>query len=620
MKYRLGDICTITKGATGIMKAIPGPYTMIALGETDKTHIEYQFDTKAVIIPLVSSTGHGHASMKRVKYCEGKFALGNILCAVIPNDESFVLAKYLHIYLHWNREELLVSQMKGMANVSLPMNRIADVMVTVPSIEKQKEIVELEKQLVEKEIEADKLFADQLTQLENLNQAILQEAVQGKLVPQDPKDEPASELLKRIKAEKAKSGKKEKPLPPIKPEEIPFEIPENWVWCRLGEITNYGSSPKAEPTDLKNDTWVLDLEDIEKTTSNLLCKIRFNERNSLSTKSVFKTGDVLYSKLRPYLDKVIVADEDGVCTTEILPLKCFADLNPSYLKYALKRADFLKYVNSKTKGMKMPRLGTKEGEMALIPLPPLSEQKRIVAEIEKQLVKTKQLKVHIIANQQATEQLLKALLHQAFEVGKMVIAKPKGKVIELKPTNVDYYRRTVLAAEIVWQLHREPTLGHLKLQKLIYLCQKSADMQLPTNFLRQAMGPYDNRLMRSIDKQLKEKKWFEYKKEQVFKYQPLEKVGQHHNNYIKYFSAESDSIQFIIDKFKTIKSDIVEIVATLYACMDNMLNENVIFSEALLIQRFYEWSEEKKKFSEKEVERVFSRMKDTGIVPKGYNF
>ena len=89
----------------------------------------------------------------------------------------------------------------------------------------------------------------QLTQLENLNQAILQEAVQGKLVPQNPADEPASELLKRIKAEKAKSGKKEKSLPPIKPEEIPFEIPESWVWCRLGEITNYGSSPKAEPSD-----------------------------------------------------------------------------------------------------------------------------------------------------------------------------------------------------------------------------------------------------------------------------------------------------------------------------------------------------------------------------------
>lgn len=277
---------------------------------------------------------------------------------------------------------------------------------------------EIEKALGEydKARKVEELLSEQLAQIENLNQAILQEAVQGKLVKQDKKDEPASELLKHIKAEKAKSGKKEKPLQPIKPEEIPFEIPDNWVWCRLGEITDYGSSPKAEPSDLHNNTWVLDLEDIEKTTSNLLSKIRFNQRNSLSTKSVFKTGDVLYSKLRPYLDKVIVADENGVCTTEILPLKCYASLNPHYFRYTLKRTDFLMYVNSKTKGMKMPRLGTKEGQMAIIPLAPLSEQKRIVAEIEKQLDKTKQLKEHIIASQEATEQLLKALLHQAFEV------------------------------------------------------------------------------------------------------------------------------------------------------------------------------------------------------------
>lgn len=459
----------------------------------------------------------------------------------------------------------------------------------------------------------------QLIQLENLNQAILQEAVQGKLVPQNPADEPASELLKRIKAEKEKSGKKEKSLPPIKLEEIPFEIPESWVWCRLGEITNYGSSPKAEPSDLKNNTWVLDLEDIEKTTSNLRCKIRFDERNSLSTKSVFKVGDVLYSKLRPYLDKVIVADEEGVCTTEILPLKCFAELNPYFLKYTLKRSDFLLYVNSKTKGMKMPRLGTNEGQLALIPLAPCQEQPRIVAEIEKQLAKTKQLKEHIIANQHATEQLLKALLHEAFEVSEIKEAKTEekeSKVIEFKPTNVDYYKRTVLAAEIVWQLHKEPTLGHLKLQKLIYLCQKSAQMQLPTNFLRQAMGPYDPKLMRSIDKQLKEKHWFEYHEGELYKYQPLEKAGQHHADFEKYFSAEQASIQFILDTFKTVKSDFVEIVSTLYACLENLKAENVILSEGLLLQRFYEWSDEKAKFNENEVRKVYKRMLELGIVPQ----
>lgn len=338
---------------------------------------------------------------------------------------------FLHSFAYWSQIVNLnernfrpKANAENLKSLILPdcERRIQDEAVRISQGERIKGYEDLYSEIEKAASEYDKtqqvenLLSNQLTQLENLNQAILQEAVQGKLVKQDSKDEPASELLKRIKTEKLKSGKKENPLPPIKPEEIPFDIPENWVWCRLGEITNYGSSSKAEPTDLKKDTWVLDLEDIEKTTSNLLCKIRFNERNSLSTKSIFKTSDVLYSKLRPYLDKVIVADEDGVCTTEILPLKCFAGLNPFYFKYTLKRADFLKYVNSKTKGMKMPRLGTKEGEMALIPLPPLSEQKRIVAEIEQQLAKTKQLKERIIASQQATDQLLKALLHQAFVV------------------------------------------------------------------------------------------------------------------------------------------------------------------------------------------------------------
>ncbi len=139
-------------------------------------------------------------------------------------------------------------------------------------------------------------------------------------------NETGFELLKKIKAEK----KVKKALPPIKSDEIPYEIPQNWVWCRLGEICNYGSSAKAEPKDLSQNTWVLDLEDIEKETSKLLCKIKFANRNSLSTKSVFKKGDVLYSKLRPYLDKVIVADEDGVCTTEILPLSVHGKINPHF--------------------------------------------------------------------------------------------------------------------------------------------------------------------------------------------------------------------------------------------------------------------------------------------------
>lgn len=437
MKYRLGDICTITKGETGIMKAIPGAYTMVALGEANKTHNEFQFDTKAVIVPLVSSTGHGHASMKRVKYQEGKFSLGSILCAVIPKDEKVILAKYLHIYLHWNREELLVSQMKGMANVSLPMNKIADVIVIVPSIEKQKEIIDLEKKLVERELEADKLFADQLTQITNLNQAILQEAMQGKLVKQDKADEPASELLKRIKAEKATlrqvqgKGKKDppagragKPLPPIKPEEIPFEIPENWVWCRLGEIIQYTENLDIQK-HLSPNTIVnyVDIDAIDNKNFNIReAKQKTVRELSTRARRVLKSNYIAYSTVRPYLKNIAIVEDDKENYIGSTGFNVFKTLNVE-LKYAFFYL-LTPYVNNSFKdlmvGFNSPSITNDQFERSLFPLPPLSEQKRIVAEIEKQLAKTKQLKEHIIANQQATEQLLKALLHQAFEVEEMV--------------------------------------------------------------------------------------------------------------------------------------------------------------------------------------------------------
>ncbi|MEY6223001.1 restriction endonuclease subunit S, partial [Salmonella enterica subsp. enterica serovar Corvallis] len=102
-----------------------------------------------------------------------------------------------------------------------------------------------------------------------LRELILELAVRGKLVPQDPNDEPASVLLKRIAAEKAelvKQGKikKQKPLPEISEEEKPFELPMGWEWTRLGSISNYGFCDKAEPEDVTPETWILELEDIEK--------------------------------------------------------------------------------------------------------------------------------------------------------------------------------------------------------------------------------------------------------------------------------------------------------------------------------------------------------------------
>jgi len=219
-----------------------------------------------------------------------------------------------------------------------------------------------------------------------LRELILQLAVQGKLGTQDPGDETASVLLKRIEKERIASegkNKKEKSLDPVKDSDVGFQIPDTWVLTRLGNIAQYNAETKTSANEISDDAWVFDLEDIEKDTSRILQKVRFKDRRSLSTKSRFRKGDILYGKLRPYLNKVVVADEDGYCTTEIVPIRPYGKIFPQFLMYALKTPDFLSYVNSKTYGIKMPRLGTVDALNTIIPLPPLAEQHRIVAKVDR---------------------------------------------------------------------------------------------------------------------------------------------------------------------------------------------------------------------------------------------
>ena len=146
--------------------------------------------------------------------------------------------------------------------------------------------------------------------IKRLRELILELAVRGLLVPQDPNDEPASDLLRKIAAEKArliKEGKikKQKALPPITDDENPFGLPMGWSWVRLGEVTDYGTCDKAEPGAVDPDTWVLELEDVEKVSSKLLTKVRFKDRQFKSSKNVFATKDVIYGKLRPYLAPIL---------------------------------------------------------------------------------------------------------------------------------------------------------------------------------------------------------------------------------------------------------------------------------------------------------------------------
>ena len=166
-------------------------------------------------------------------------------------------------------------------------------------------------------------------------------------------------------------------------EGIPFNIPEKWSWIRLGELVNYGSSKQIEGSQITTSTWVLDLEDIEKNSGKLLRK-KYGTKTT-SNKSCFKKGDVLYGKLRPYLNKVLIADEDGCCTTEIIPISVSSaklKLDAEFLCYFLRSPYFVEYANRCAYGVKMPRLGTQDAKAVLVPIPPFQEQQRIVLRLK----------------------------------------------------------------------------------------------------------------------------------------------------------------------------------------------------------------------------------------------
>ena len=210
-------------------------------------------------------------------------------------------------------------------------------------------------------------------------------------------------------------------------DEIPFEIPESWEWVRLGIISTYNQAKqKINAKDADVSIWGLDLEDIEKG-GRLLVKKTVGERKAVGDKTVFTKGDILYSKLRPYLLKILVAPDSGICTPEIVPFTVYGGISAEYIVNFLKSPYVDGLVNGETYGIKMPRAGTDTMISLLVPLPPLFEQHRIVAKIEELLPYIERYgkaEEHLTTlNTTFPEALKKSILQEAVQ-GKLVPQDP----------------------------------------------------------------------------------------------------------------------------------------------------------------------------------------------------
>ncbi len=331
---------------------------------------------------------------------------------IVPDSHVTIIRAYKsliadYVYTYMKAKQPQIEKMgEGSTNQKeLKPLTLKKLLICIPPFPEQHRITEKLTELISfiDTIETGKLNLKETIQA--TKSKILDLAIRGKLVPQDPNDEPASVLLERISTEKEelikqgkiKRDKKESVI--FKGEDNSYylkignltetlddwridDIPDSWGVCCLGEVCDYGNCTNVDTKDIPETAWILDLEDIEKDTGKVLQKLTLKERNSASTKHSFHKGQVLYSKLRPYLNKVVLADDEGYCTSEILPLDFNDMVYPKYARYYLMSPTFLKYANYCSYGVKMPRLGTNDGKKAILTVPPLQEQHRIVNAIE----------------------------------------------------------------------------------------------------------------------------------------------------------------------------------------------------------------------------------------------
>lgn len=433
---KIKDLFHFEKGGLQSSKCTPGEFDFITAAAEWKTHNEFSHECEALIFAAAAS-----GSLGRTHYVNGKFVSSDLCFIITPKDpvKYPIDLKFYHLIFQAFKDEIVRNTKAGTSKEAIGLTAFGKYELPYFDIAKQQEVKEQFVTAQESTIGLDSELTHQLDLVKQLRQAFLREAMQGKLVPQDPNDEPASVLLEKIKAEKErlikeKKIKKQKPLPPISEDETPFTIPENWVWCRLGELiydTEGGKSPNCQNVPAEGDQWgvikttaVQEMIFLEKENKIL------PEKYVVNPKHIVENGDVLITRAGPKNRVGIVCCVEELSLNLILSDKTIRILhnkelvNSKFMALALNSPLIKPIIESKMTGMADSQVNISQDNMKrfLIPFPPLSEQQRIVAKLDELMAFCDELEASIKESQQQNELLLQQVLREALE--------PKEKKVE----------------------------------------------------------------------------------------------------------------------------------------------------------------------------------------------
>ena len=389
---RLSDVCNIIMGQS------PNGNSVVTVGDGIEFHqgkvffgnkylnISNQVTTEPTKIAEPNSILLCvRAPVGKVNITDRNICIGRGLCSI----KSFIeISTEFLYYLLLIYEDIFVKQATGTTFVAITGEIVKKQVIPLPPLAEQERIVERLEQILplveEYGKNEEKLSKLNSTLPDKIKQSILQHAVQGKLVPQNPDDEPASELLKRIKAEKEqliKDGKikKEKTLPPIIEDEIPYELPKGWEWVRLHNIINLTSGQDLPPNmynSLQNGIpYITGASNIENE------KVIIN-RWTDNGKAFAYLGNLLLTCKGTVGTMAILEQPKVHIARQIMAIDTLSNVDTIYVKIVLES-----YINSLKSSAKsiIPGISRDDVLAILFPLPPLDEQQRIVTKVEELL-------------------------------------------------------------------------------------------------------------------------------------------------------------------------------------------------------------------------------------------
>ena len=287
------------------------------------------------------------------------------------------------------------------------------------------------------------------------------------------------------------------------------------------------------------------------------------------------------------------------------------DVDPKWLFYLLIRANLNQYKTGNAQpGLSVDKI---KNAVTLI-VPSILEQKAIAS-----VLTSMDNEISSLESKKTKYEQIKQGMMQQLLTGKIRLANIVAKTNTIY-ANV-HFRRSVLAAEIADRLCEEPTFGHVKMEKMLFLTERLCHIDIGSHYHRDAAGPYDNRALRSIDSQLKKQKWFEVRRtEKGNRYVPMQNCGKHKTYFDKYYSTVLPTFEKIIDTFKTQNTERCEIVATLYSAWEDLLHSNKPFTDADIVNEVLNnWNESKKRISQDRWLSAIQWMRNNGFAPENNN-